>query len=111
MPRNNADFNHGSGKQLTPDEIELIEANKHIPEKHDKYPKTQKKVIAFEDLQAGATWCTSCAKHQDKSYIDPKLNPFIRPHYNTEHDAKAGSLITCSAGCGKTIVGQKKYYA
>jgi len=96
------------GRNLTEDEQSLIASNSYDPAKHDKYPKKQKRVIAYEDLQHGNTYCPTCAKAEP--HANPTSNPFIRVHYNTEHDSKSGDFLTCSAGCGKTIVGRKGYY-
>jgi hypothetical protein len=105
-----AQFNSSNSEYQVTSEAErnLIAQNAYDPAKHDRYPKTQKKVIAFEDLKYGVTSCTTCAKGDP--HYSPKVNPFIRVHHNTEHDAKSGDLLTCTANCGKTIVGQKKYY-
>jgi len=76
----------------------------------DMYPKAKKRIIAYTDDLHGLTACPTCAKHTDE--MDPKVNPFVHPLYNTEVQvipgSDAGDLIVCTWNCGKNIVGRRK---
>ena len=85
--------------QLSDEDKAIVEANQSLG---DRFPKANKRLIGYYDMKYGQTYCPSCAKHVE----DIKNDPLIRPHYNTEFDSKGGDYLTCSAACGRTIVGK-----
>jgi len=70
-------------------------------------PKQRRKIAVSLH---GETFCNKCAKKVDFNDREQFAPGQLKIHYNTDFDTKSGDLLTCSGGCGKTIIGQKKYY-
>jgi hypothetical protein len=70
----------------------------------DDTPAKKPRKVGITLLDHDVTYCNSCAKHENFEGENTQI------HYNTDFNTIAGDALFCSGGCGRTIIGQEKYY-
>jgi hypothetical protein len=66
----------------------------------------QAKPIGYTSEEEGITYGAKCCV----PYLSEKELAGFRPIFRIEFNVKAGDFITCTASCGKTIIGNSRYY-
>ena len=73
----------------------------------EQFKPKQKRKIAYQHDGYGITLCPGCYRAEAKAV--PEEAADYKPRYNTEFSKANDDYITCTGGCGRTIIGRREY--